>query len=393
MDLLMTNLPSAEEEKMVQTALKETTLGENEVWDTPESFMMMLTSIPQYTLRINVWAYLNSFEAAFQRISEAEVAISSAIDYLRRSERVEKLLALILHVGNYLNGGTVRGRADGFDLETLTKLGKLKASQDGTLLDFIVREMDKDCPGELQEMYQPAAEFQSIKNAKKHKITEMRDELNALLKQADGYVQQVEKALDSNFSKDQGPGDAAFAERAQKLKSCIDRLRSTSAAFDKLNSTYIDLCVWFNMDTQKPRPFDDFLGVWDGFLTDTKQAVEAAQKKREKEKRQSLQPLKPERTTSLPPQRSRDRSSSVNSVVSDTAAMKKRMSRTPEPSSRSLMQRKSMPPRVEVGMASPNARRRIDWAVAGHEGAAADAASNSSARTASKNENAEVAQT
>ena len=36
---------------------------------------------------------------------------------------LEGLLALILAVGNYLNGGTDRGQADGFDLETLGSPG------------------------------------------------------------------------------------------------------------------------------------------------------------------------------------------------------------------------------------------------------------------------------
>eukprot|EP00971_Amphidinium_carterae_P049270 971054-Amphidinium_carterae.1 len=36
------------------------------------------------------------------------------------------LLGIVLAVGNYLNGGTSRGQADGFDLETLTKLDAIK---------------------------------------------------------------------------------------------------------------------------------------------------------------------------------------------------------------------------------------------------------------------------
>merc|ERR1712061_249580 len=119
---------------MVRTAAKETVLNENEVWDVPEEFMLKLVFVPEYALRVRVWNFLNSFESALGRFHVAEAEVRSAGDALENSVRIQKLLALILHVGNYLNGGTPRGRADGFDLDTLTKLGKLKDTQKSSLL-------------------------------------------------------------------------------------------------------------------------------------------------------------------------------------------------------------------------------------------------------------------
>ena len=40
----------------------------------------------------------------------------------RYSEVLPEFLGLLLAVGNYLNGGTQRGQADGFDLSELDKL-------------------------------------------------------------------------------------------------------------------------------------------------------------------------------------------------------------------------------------------------------------------------------
>lgn len=36
------------------------------------------------------------------------------------------LLGIVLYVGNYLNGGTPRGRADGFALDTLVQMRTVK---------------------------------------------------------------------------------------------------------------------------------------------------------------------------------------------------------------------------------------------------------------------------
>jgi hypothetical protein len=46
---------------------------------------------------------------------------------LMTSYSVQKVLGLILAFGNYMNGGTNRGQADGFGLEILSKLKDVKS--------------------------------------------------------------------------------------------------------------------------------------------------------------------------------------------------------------------------------------------------------------------------
>ena len=41
-------------------------------------------------------------------------------------ENLRNVLGIVLAVGNYLNGGTNRGQADAFDLETFGKLEGIK---------------------------------------------------------------------------------------------------------------------------------------------------------------------------------------------------------------------------------------------------------------------------
>ena len=43
------------------------------------------------------------------------------------SDCIESILELVLAFGNYMNGGTQRGQADAYDLETLAKLKDLKS--------------------------------------------------------------------------------------------------------------------------------------------------------------------------------------------------------------------------------------------------------------------------
>lgn len=43
------------------------------------------------------------------------------------SQPIRSVMELVLAFGNYMNGGTQRGQADGFDLEVLAKLKDVKS--------------------------------------------------------------------------------------------------------------------------------------------------------------------------------------------------------------------------------------------------------------------------
>lgn len=56
-----------------------------------------------------------------------------------------KCIELVL--SNYLNGGTNKGQADGFNLEALSKLSSTKdAENKSTLLDYVIELAKVHCP-------------------------------------------------------------------------------------------------------------------------------------------------------------------------------------------------------------------------------------------------------
>ena len=70
------------------------------------------------------------------------------------------LLSMTLAVGNYLNGGTPKGQADGFEIEVLFdgKIADVKGSDGKTsLLKYIIDKIIADDPGfpdEVRELQQ-----------------------------------------------------------------------------------------------------------------------------------------------------------------------------------------------------------------------------------------------
>ena len=61
--------------------------------------------------------------------SEAIECIERACHQIMSAERLHKVLAVVLTVGNTLNWGTHRGNANGVRLESLHKLADMKVSQ------------------------------------------------------------------------------------------------------------------------------------------------------------------------------------------------------------------------------------------------------------------------
>lgn len=100
--------------------------------------------MPSFELRLCAWHFQNSFEERFQSLAAAVRCVSLGCQCVLTSISIRHLLGIVLYVGNFLNGGTPRGRADGFALDTLVLMRTVKMSQGdkaGTLVDYVFTQM------------------------------------------------------------------------------------------------------------------------------------------------------------------------------------------------------------------------------------------------------------
>lgn len=87
-------------------------------------------------------------------------------------------MKLILEIGNFLNHGTNKGNASGFDLDTLVKLDDIKSiCKKLSLLYFILRNIDETKPKLLCFIY----EFRNINKALKLDIGEVERRVKEIL--------------------------------------------------------------------------------------------------------------------------------------------------------------------------------------------------------------------
>jgi len=96
----------------------------------PEEFMWHISRLFAYSARIECWFFIRNYEELAVMYTSSLSKFQTVLDAFMKSTALPRVMGLILSVGNYLNGGSNRGQADGFDLETLTKLDSIKDSFD-----------------------------------------------------------------------------------------------------------------------------------------------------------------------------------------------------------------------------------------------------------------------
>lgn len=108
-----------------------------ELMEKPARFLQMLDSIPGIMARLACWSFQLHFDEYYTDVTRPLILIEAACMALHKSTCLKKLLAVILYVGNFLNGGTLRGQADGYNLEIIDKLSRMKGSNKQSLLEYI----------------------------------------------------------------------------------------------------------------------------------------------------------------------------------------------------------------------------------------------------------------
>jgi len=287
-ELLLLNVPTQEEIQQLRQAENEHAGEECVVWDAAEEFIFLLISIPHFKLRLQLWDFENTFREHFEDIADRQRDILQGCECILTSRSVRRLLGFVLVAGNYLNGGTPRGRADGFAIDTLVQVRMVKMSQadsHGTLVDYLVQQMELQYPCELEDIFMPNKDADKIKRAARSKLEEVTEEIRIFKAKAEGILHMVRA---SNKTRE----DAAFLQHGEVIAMCLAELEELQARQRRLNGKYAELCDYFHMDDSSTRKAcDEFFGVWDQFMNDiarARTAIQAQEKEAETRRRRSL---------------------------------------------------------------------------------------------------------
>lgn len=164
-------LPTAEEMQLVSSSeVPEADL------EKPEIFVLHCSRIPQLHARLECWSFKLNFEEQYADLLKPVSVLLDAAETFRHSRALKQALAIVLSVGNYLNGGTNRGQADGFDISVLSQLENIKdATNKTSLAGYCVQQMVK-LHGK-DSLKQLAADLALCSEAMKHSLKNVSGEV------------------------------------------------------------------------------------------------------------------------------------------------------------------------------------------------------------------------
>jgi len=273
--MVLSNLPTQEELDAIKAYPKDAVPP----LDKPDIFCMEISSVDKLKERLQCWSFKLSCKEQFNDINPPLSILTKACNELLDSEKLKKTLGLILSIGNYLNGGSKRGQADGFQLEVLPKLNDTKGSSGDTLLMFIMRLMKKKYP----ELVDLPSELVHVPECTKINL----QDIDGLIKKLVGEVKLFTERVDLVISAI-NPSEAFCSVMKEFVEQVQKQLEECQANYNKVEKLFEKTKKYF--DARKSLATNEMFDLFDKFLTYFKcadQQYEAELLKQQKEAQQA----------------------------------------------------------------------------------------------------------
>ncbi|XP_059222088.1 protein cappuccino isoform X2 [Stomoxys calcitrans] len=197
--------------------------------DYPEQFLLKISQISMSTERISCIVFMAEFEESATLIERKLEVVMHLSQFLIESEELKLIFAIILTLGNYMNGGNrQRGQADGFTLEILSKLKDVKSKESQTtLLHFIVRTYigRKRKEGvQLLEIPLPIPEPSDVERASQVDFDEVRRQITELNRQLKSSKAITEKVISNSTPQNMEPFKSKMEEFIEHATKVVDKL-------------------------------------------------------------------------------------------------------------------------------------------------------------------------
>jgi len=118
--------------------------SEEEKWDKGEEYFLQIIDQKNIKQKLQVWQVKLDWPERKEGMLQVLKTFEHAFDEVRHCEILKKILSILLSLGNIMNGGTNKGRADGFYLEALSKTTTMKDNSNNTILAFICKKLKEE---------------------------------------------------------------------------------------------------------------------------------------------------------------------------------------------------------------------------------------------------------
>lgn len=261
-----------------QKVLSELAQLKNEYDDLcePEQFGVVMSSVKMLQPRLNSILFKLMFEEQVNNIKPSIIAVTLACEELKKSESFNRLLELVLLVGNYMNSGSRNAQSLGFKINFLCKIRDTKsADQKTTLLHFIA----EICEEKYRDILKFPEELEHVESASKVSAQILKSNLAAMEKQIVHLERDIKK-----FPQAENPHDKFVEKMTSFTKSARDQYEKLFTMHNNMVKLYENLGEYFIFDS-KTVSIEEFFGDLSNFRTLFLEAVKENNKRREMEEK------------------------------------------------------------------------------------------------------------
>ncbi|KAF6028669.1 capu [Bugula neritina] len=242
------------------------------VLDKPEQFLYNLSKLPFGLERIQCFLLRANFEEVLRDMTSLVKDMTSVCDYMVTSPHIHNLLALLLAVGNYLNGGnTHRGQADGFTLDILPKLKDIKGKKQTTLLKYIASKYQSLHGSEKRRVELPLPSHSTLEAVSCTNYTELSEQMTSLQSQLSDCGDLMSK-VKSTLS-DQSCNELFYNVMSGFVLEANREVTALSQSVTGSKVKFAEMCKFYsapNVDWSKTIP-SQFFEPWKTFSKDLTQ--------------------------------------------------------------------------------------------------------------------------
>ena len=270
--LLLPILPNEAEVKEV-SAFQGDIMEELAVCD---QFVLIISGIAAYKERIKTIIFQYNYLSDYMVIKEEIDRIFSVYKFMKEDKKLKRLFEIILALGNYMNGGSFRGGAYGFTLNSLTKFADTKSSGIN-FIDYIVKFIYEQIKEpEVLDILKNLREFDKLQY---QSIIESSKQLENRWKD----VLALKKALAENK-------DLLLAEdESEKFLSSFyddaqNKIKEIKEKVEKIDKDYEEVAKFYGENPQKFTMIQ-FVDTFRKFTKDLSDAFKKYQEKAAKKKK------------------------------------------------------------------------------------------------------------
>ena len=207
-------------------------MGQDGNWDKGETYLVILNSIPNHQVKLKIWSLINKFEEKAPGLAESLEFLIPACNEIKSNKHFGLILSIILGLGNILNGGSIRGQADGFSLDLLNKLPGIKDSFGNSILTWVCSKANK-----IDSSFKGfKGQFPTLIKASQYSLKEANDSLRELKK----VTSQLEQLVKDLFAEDE------FKKKSlEKLKNFKVKVETFDKKFNQNKESYESLVKYY----------------------------------------------------------------------------------------------------------------------------------------------------